>query len=94
MALFQRKTTGKPGEWYYCLKHRKVEEGPECPAKDRLGPYESREEAAQAVQIAHERNVKWSNDPRWQEPEPEPGSGEPGESPGGGSGEAPGGGGR
>lgn len=67
MALFSRKATGKPGEWYYCLKHRKVEEGPECPAKDRLGPYESREEAADAMEIARERNVKWRNDPRWRD---------------------------
>ncbi|MCK1796174.1 hypothetical protein MTQ01_09185 [Streptomyces sp. XM4193] len=92
MALFQRKTTGKPGEWYYCLKHRKVEEGPECPAKDRLGPYESRDEAAQAMEIAHERNVKWSNDPRWQDAEPR--SGDSDEGRGGGPGDAPEGGGR
>lgn len=67
MALFSRKATGKAGEWFYCLKHQKVEEGPECPAKDRLGPYESREEAAHAMDIAHERNTKWRNDPRWRD---------------------------
>ncbi|MFE7593132.1 hypothetical protein ACFU6K_27375 [Kitasatospora sp. NPDC057512] len=62
---FNRKPTGKPGEWFYCIKHNKVEEGPECPAKDRLGPYGSPEEAAQALRIADERNREWQNDPRW-----------------------------
>ncbi|MER5864279.1 hypothetical protein [Kitasatospora sp. NPDC002040] len=59
------KPTGKPGEWFYCIKHAKVEEGPECPAKDRLGPYASREEAGQALETAAERNREWQQDPRW-----------------------------
>ncbi|MFE4366760.1 hypothetical protein ACFRMN_00630 [Streptomyces sp. NPDC056835] len=65
MALFKKRTVGKPGEWYYCLKHQKVEEGPECPAKDRFGPYASRREAAHAMQTAQERNLEWETDPRW-----------------------------
>ncbi|MGW6918837.1 hypothetical protein ACWGB8_34195 [Kitasatospora sp. NPDC054939] len=60
-----RKPTGKPGEWFYCIKHGKVEEGPECPAKDRLGPYASREEAGHALATAEERNREWKDDPRW-----------------------------
>ncbi|MER6395020.1 MULTISPECIES: hypothetical protein [unclassified Kitasatospora] len=59
---FHRKPTGLPGEWFYCIKHAKVEEGPECPAKDRLGPYASREEAAHALETAEERNREWKND--------------------------------
>ncbi len=43
MALFKKRTAGKPGEWYYCLEHKKVEEGPECPSKNRFGPYTTRE---------------------------------------------------
>ncbi|MFE4973035.1 hypothetical protein ACFRAR_13075 [Kitasatospora sp. NPDC056651] len=62
---FNRKPAGKPGEWFYCIKHNKVEEGPECPAKDRLGPYATPEEAAQALRIADERNREWREDPRW-----------------------------
>ncbi|MFJ3215003.1 hypothetical protein ACIPLC_03655 [Kitasatospora sp. NPDC086801] len=63
---FHRKPTGKPGEWFYCIKHGKVEEGPECPAKDRLGPYDSPEEAAHALQLADERNREWrQGDERW-----------------------------
>ncbi|GAA1886669.1 hypothetical protein [Streptantibioticus ferralitis] len=68
MALFKRKrATGKPGEWYYCLEHRKVEEGPDCPAVNRLGPYPTAAEAARAIEIAEERNEEWEHDPRWSE---------------------------
>src|SRR3954470_3054817 len=52
MALFKKRTVGKPGEWFYCLEHKKVEEGPECPAKDRFGPYASPEEARRAMDTA------------------------------------------
>ncbi|MFJ8161149.1 hypothetical protein ACIRBY_09460 [Streptomyces sp. NPDC096136] len=65
MALFKKRQVGKPGEWYYCLVHKKVEEGPECPAKDRFGPYTTREEAAHAMETAQERNLEWQNDPNW-----------------------------
>ncbi|MGR6538970.1 hypothetical protein [Streptomyces rochei] len=66
MALFKKRTVGKPGEWYYCLEHKKVEEGPECPAKDRFGPYAAtRTEAENAMRTAHERNLEWENDPKW-----------------------------
>src|SRR5262245_47420073 len=57
MALFKKRQVGKPGEWYYCLVHKKVEEGPECPAKDRFGPYATPEEAAHAMETAQERNL-------------------------------------
>ncbi|MQY11199.1 hypothetical protein SRB5_13130 [Streptomyces sp. RB5] len=69
MALFKKKTVGKAGEWYYCLEHRTVEEGPECPAKNRLGPYPSREAAAHAIEIAESRNEEWDTDERWKDPE-------------------------
>ncbi|MEV6779512.1 hypothetical protein [Streptomyces syringium] len=65
MALFKRRTAGKPGEWYYCLEHGTVEEGPQCRAADRLGPYDSQEEAARAMETARERNEEWREDPRW-----------------------------
>ncbi|MGP4110677.1 hypothetical protein ACTWP5_07140 [Streptomyces sp. 4N509B] len=64
-----RSPSGQPGEWYYCLKHRRVEEGPDCPARNRLGPYASREEAAEAIDIAHEREATWRTDPRWNDRE-------------------------
>ncbi|WP_414169418.1 hypothetical protein ACMATS_27400 [Streptoverticillium reticulum] len=67
MALFKRRTAGKPGEYYYCLKHGTVEEGPECRAADRFGPYGTREEAAHAMETARERNEEWREDPRWKD---------------------------
>ena len=69
MPLFRKRKSGKPGEWYYCLKHRKVEEGPECPALDRFGPYGTRIEAEQAMETAAERNADWETDPRWRDGE-------------------------
>ena len=67
MALFTKRTVGKPGEWYYCLKHKTVEEGPECPAKDRFGPYASRQEAEHVRDLVRERNRQWENDPKGQD---------------------------
>ncbi|MCH0539067.1 hypothetical protein I3F58_05750 [Streptomyces sp. MUM 203J] len=78
MALFRRRAAGKPGEWYYCLEHEKVEEGPECPAKNRLGPYGTAGEASHALELARERTVQWESDPHWTDtpggepPEPGP----------------------
>ncbi len=65
MALFKRRAAGKPGEWYYCLQHGTVEEGPQCRAADRMGPYATREEAAHAMETAADRDREWRNDPRW-----------------------------
>ncbi|CAM5685174.1 SPOR domain-containing protein OS=Streptomyces rimosus subsp. rimosus (strain ATCC / DSM 40260/ JCM 4667 / NRRL 2234) OX=1265868 GN=SRIM_011395 PE=4 SV=1 [Streptomyces rimosus subsp. rimosus] len=76
MALFKRRTAGKPGEWFYCLKHGTVEEGPQRRAADRFGPYATREEAAHAMQTAQERNLEWETDPRWHEKNEEKGPGE------------------
>ncbi|KRV46692.1 hypothetical protein AQ490_12560 [Wenjunlia vitaminophila] len=80
-----RRTRGKPGEWFYCLRHHTVEEGPDCPAKNRFGPYASRDEAEHAMETAVERNLEWENDPRWHDTDPaRRGDGEhPGDQPGG-----------
>jgi hypothetical protein len=60
MPLFKpKKPAGNPGEWFYCLKHKKAEEGPECPAKDRFGPYPTRAEAEHAMERNAERNREW-----------------------------------
>jgi hypothetical protein len=45
--------------WWYCIKHKTVEPEPGCPAKDRLGPYGSKEEAEHAIDIARRRNEEW-----------------------------------
>jgi hypothetical protein len=54
-------------QWYYCLKHRTVEQGQVCTANDRLGPYPTREGAEQALSTAAERTERWDNDPRWKD---------------------------
>lgn len=68
-----RKPRGKAGEWYYCLRHGVVEEGPECPAKDRMGPYPTAMQAERAMQLSEERNRDWDTDPRWHDPADGPG---------------------
>jgi hypothetical protein len=45
--------------WYYCLRHGTVEPDAGCPAKDRLGPYATAEEAAHALDRVRERNEDW-----------------------------------
>ncbi|WP_342750060.1 hypothetical protein [Actinomadura meyerae] len=35
------------------------EHGPGCPGKDRMGPYASEGEAANALELARERNESW-----------------------------------
>lgn len=61
------KDTGTDSDegWYYCLKHKKVEHGMVCPARNRLGPYPTEADAARALEISRERNEAWDNDPRW-----------------------------
>jgi hypothetical protein len=51
-------------QWYYCLRHGTVERGQVCPAKDRLGPYPSADEAAHALDRVHERNKEWESQDR------------------------------
>ncbi len=52
-------------EYYWCLRHSRVEDENGCRAADRLGPYPTREEAERALQTAAERTEAWETDPRW-----------------------------
>ncbi len=45
--------------WWFCLKHMRVEHGAGCPDKDRMGPYDSENAAAHALERARERNEAW-----------------------------------
>ncbi|MEV0615835.1 hypothetical protein AB0I81_21155 [Nonomuraea sp. NPDC050404] len=47
------------GQWWFCLKHMRVEPDKGCPNKDRMGPYASEQEAAGALQRASDRNKAW-----------------------------------
>jgi hypothetical protein len=52
-------------EWWYCLKHNKVEGRDGCAQTHRMGPYASRIEAERALETAAERTEAWDNDPTW-----------------------------
>ncbi len=46
--------------WWFCTKHMRVEPASTpCAGKDLLGPYRTREEAAQALEKVKERNEAW-----------------------------------
>ena len=51
-------------QWWYCLRHKTVEQGAVCPAKDRLGPYPSKEDAEHALDTVHKRNEEWDKQDR------------------------------
>ncbi|GAA4076327.1 hypothetical protein GCM10022284_10270 [Streptomyces hundungensis] len=65
MSEIKQSADGKSGEWFYCLEHKTVEQGPQCRGADRMGPYGSREEASHAMETAKARNEEWGTDPRW-----------------------------
>lgn len=46
------------GPWFYCLKHHAVEPRDGCAERHRLGPYDTRAEAEQALQKVAERNER------------------------------------
>lgn len=52
-------------DFWYCVKHHRVESDEVCPSKDRLGPYPTEADAARALAKAEERNEAWDDDPRW-----------------------------
>lgn len=47
-------------QWWYNHRAGEVEEGPQSLGSDRDGPYDSREEAARAPEIARERARAWA----------------------------------
>lgn len=54
-------------QWWYDLKTKSVVSEPKNRAKatDRLGPYNSREEAERALEKVEERNENWDHDSGW-----------------------------
>lgn len=50
------------GDWWFCLRHNEVEHGKGCPNSQRLGPYPDQATAAQALNIAAERNEAWDEE--------------------------------
>ena len=61
-----RMTDATHGPWYWCLIHARVEGAEGCANDERMGPYETREEAETALRRAHERTEAWDDeDDRW-----------------------------
>ncbi|MET8055029.1 MULTISPECIES: hypothetical protein [unclassified Streptosporangium] len=55
-------------QWWFCLKHMAVEPDEGCPNKDRMGPYPTREAAANALKTAADRNEDWKKeDQAWED---------------------------
>lgn len=50
------------GPWYWCLDHARIEPAAGCPNDRRMGPYDTREEAAQAIDRARERSEAWDRE--------------------------------
>jgi hypothetical protein len=45
------------GGYWYCLVHHTVEPRDGCPNKDRIGPFDTADEAARALQIIAARQA-------------------------------------
>ncbi len=56
----------EPDTWYWCLRHSRVERGADstCPPDDRMGPYQSAEEAEHWRDKVEARNQKWEDEDR------------------------------
>lgn len=53
------------GKWFWCLDHQRVEPYEGCKSSHRLGPYDTPEEAARALETVAERNEQWDAEDRW-----------------------------
>ncbi len=49
-------------KYWYNLKTGQVERGFESPVVDRVGPFDSEEEAAKAPELIRERSRQWAED--------------------------------
>jgi hypothetical protein len=53
-------------QWWYCLVHQKVEPETGCPNSERLGPFDTADEASHALEVAAKRNEEWeAGDDEW-----------------------------
>jgi len=46
-------------QFWWCLRHHAVEQGPICPGKVKLGPFDSAVNAQGALAQVRERNEQW-----------------------------------
>jgi hypothetical protein len=54
-------------KFWYCVKHHAVEGPDGCGPIDRLGPFDTQEEASHALEKADQRNQEWEDDPAWKD---------------------------
>lgn len=54
--------TGDSEKYWYNLTTGQVEKGFESPAIDRAGPFDTPEEAANALEVLRERSRAWAED--------------------------------
>lgn len=52
-------------QYYYCIKHKTVEGRDGCRNMDRIGPFDTEEEAASVIDRVHARNEALDKDPGW-----------------------------
>ncbi|MCU4186881.1 hypothetical protein K6U06_21120 [Acidiferrimicrobium sp. IK] len=50
------------GPWYWCLRHERVEPEDGCANAERLGPYPTREAAANWKATTEARNKEWDRE--------------------------------
>jgi len=62
MNAKQERLGDATGDWYYCFKHKKVEQRDDCRQMDRMGPYPTREDAENWRQRVATRNQAWGDD--------------------------------
>ncbi|WP_448809955.1 SPOR domain-containing protein [Agromyces bauzanensis] len=48
--------------FWYNMKTGEVEQGFQSPAPDRVGPFETREEASRALEILRANSAKWAEE--------------------------------
>ena len=53
-------------QFYWCLRHERVESADLCPADLRMGPYPTAEDARRFAETAKSREETWeAEDERW-----------------------------
>jgi hypothetical protein len=58
-------TAGDRPRYWWCLEHEQVEMDEGCANTERLGPFDTADEAAAALENAQRRSEAWDNDPAW-----------------------------
>lgn len=54
-------------QWWFCLVHQRVEGDDGCANSERLGPFDTSEEAGRALEAAQRRNEQWdAEEDEWQ----------------------------